>query len=408
MAIPSLTPALARASQRTLIRHTSREQVRELMRAHRRSASLPLEPSRGSGRHAVRNNSSPAVPSAATPLAPAPTCSNEIKEGQPSEESGDSPCPRTVPFDVIDADTSEVLRQEHRRCMTKGCDACRPVRYRRQLAHYGDVFEGRCGLFHVVLTVDPELGLKPWESRDYLYENCWKDKLTGRLKRRCKHVGEGFLYVGAFEEHESAAAHLHLLVACPIDPAVIREQAFAAGFGASMVIQPVDGDREAVVAKLGYALKHAFDVDRGHLGRVLASHGIGFDSKRAKEQRRAYVAERERRLGNEPVVLQPVVEDRRPSRPRRTKEAKAAQRARFAELDQSRRRFQYLERTLDGRYGIRHAIERSSRRYRVDAVRIEWDGRTVRYVDLARNVGSEAAGWAAIMLDRVAVSMCDA
>lgn len=200
-----------------------------------------------------------------------------------------------------------------RDCGRKGCPYCGPQLRRRYVAHFASLF-GKFAesgpVWFLTLTIDPKLvdeagyALTAEESRKYAVW-CW-DKYLKRLRRRA----EGLHYVAAFEQHKTGFWHLHVILFGEFDlsetplRAMLRSQWFDSGGGAVARIKRIranegdwgdDGRPETVSGAVGYVVKYCFkdavESVRQAVKRrsLLVSHGDGYHSEAAKEDRREWV-----------------------------------------------------------------------------------------------------------------------
>ena len=190
-----------------------------------------------------------------------------------------------------------------------------------------EVDDGR-PVWFVNLTVDPKTliegeEIEPLESRKYV-SHAW-GKLRDRLARRTDELN----YAASFERQKGTGLwHMHVLVSAGFEAVenrnlegirtMIREQAFGAGFGAVCKTKRVaagaeggemgeDGRPETLAGAVGYVVKYclkdALDAAQSNKKRkaIISSQGFGYNSKRAKEERKAYMeSKKNRRRGEDP------------------------------------------------------------------------------------------------------------
>ena len=299
-------------------------------------------------------------------------------------------CPRPTVYERVSPETGEVVGTASSRCLTKTCEACRPVLRARYVAHYTRVLEGLTGLFLLTLTLPPELGVRSREHRSYLVRWAFSDRLRHRLRALCQRAGVRLRYVGGFERGPEGAPHLHLVVACPSEPRAIREAVFASGFGVVVGVDPIPDDERAIARAVGYAIKGPFsDPDRS--GNVLASKRDGYYAEAAIARRRAAVRERLDAEGagataDEPAVLVPQRE-RLPRRP----SGGGVIRPDFSWTEDIGRRRLYVDRSDDGEWGVRHRFDDDGRHW-ADVVRL--DGGAVE--DVITGFAEVDEAWAAL------------
>lgn len=189
--------------------------------------------------------------------------------------------------DRVDTHTGEVEHIEIP-CGRKACPHCRERLRKRYVAHFVSVFRDLPNLTFVTLTVDPKNGVKPKESAKYL-KHIWERKFIKRVKRR--NQGE-LKYLASVEKHQSGQAHLHVVMATTLTEDELRDQWAQSGGGVVMEAESVQKGR-SLARRVGYVVKYVFkDAARRAGGNaVLASNGIGYHSKAAKEKRRQWAAE---------------------------------------------------------------------------------------------------------------------
>jgi hypothetical protein len=323
----------------------------------------------------------------------AASCSNSIKKVSRQAGTGHptTSCPRAQQFDRTDPTTGETERVALP-CKTKGCPVCGPTLKRGYIAHYVEVLGGRRDRRHVVLTLDPKCGLSRREARKYLTRS-WA-KFVKRLKRR---TGNSVQYVAFAERHGNGLPHLHAVLACDVTAEALREQWFEAGGGVAMDVQLIAPTERDLARTVGYVLKQAFGPD-AEPGRIIASQGDGYHSAPAKAARASYAARRAgdrgpalvwERLGG--VRRQKAADDGDPA-------PSARDEARFDALDLAARSRSYVQRSGDGRHGVRYELERDTGQLSITALRFEWDGQTNRTTVLATGM-TEAEAWAAVEAD---------
>jgi hypothetical protein len=174
-------------------------------------------------------------------------------------------------------------------CQKKSCPRCGPRLYNRHVEHFIAELEYRQDLKYVTLTIDPKIGVKPWDSRDFVV-NTWKKHFYGKLYDRTKRQGDSLLYMAAVEYAGNGYAHLHLVISTPLPGAVIRQLWFECGGGIAAEVEPITS-RFKLEEKIRYCLKNAFNTpwndgpdDKGRRS-IFNSTGIGYYSAGAKERR---------------------------------------------------------------------------------------------------------------------------
>lgn len=292
----------------------------------------------------------------------------------------DCPYPIEIGVDEWDTATGELVDAGIALlpCGRKGCPVCGPRIRDRYVAHYARVFS-ELGqdrpIWFLTLTVDAKVlpeDAGEQEARKYLV-HCW-DKYAKRLRYRA----DDLKYAGAFELHRSGDRwHLHVIVAADFpgrdSEGAVREmmrvQWFESGGGAVGKVKRVredrtdpssDGTPDGIAGSVGYVVKYAFkDAAEAHSAAesrrsMIASQGIGYHSKEAKEHRREHTRAESEREGGTVREYHSLV-DPKPGEGR-DDTLTDEDRERFERWDKSVRTLEYRER-----------IEDSDR----------WDGRTV-------------------------------
>ena len=283
---------------------------------------------------------------------------------EPSGRPAPVPCPRPVPFRALRLDGSGQYRRDpsadfDRPCGCWRCPACGPVKQRRHVAHFVDVFANLRGLHFVTLTLDPKTGLSERLSRKYL-QHCWS-KWRKRLARLCDKRGTAFRFVRVIEYQDNGQAHAHvILTAEGVSASEMSAAWFECGGGVVCDVQPFYGsDRDEVARRVGYGIKYALkdaQAPKAPKGRhyVETSEGIGYGSAQAVAKRAAYVAasqaSEEKPVGGldrEPVRVW-TVNAPRPAKPSNPDAITPADLAAFAALDLDKRSRAYRSRSAAG------------------------------------------------------------
>lgn len=192
-------------------------------------------------------------------------------------------CPTPINVQKIDKRTGEIS-VVGLPCERKSCPHCGPKLRKKYVGHYVNVFSELPSLRFVTLTVDPKTGLSPEDSTKFV-----KDRWERRFIKRIKRKTEGELkYVASVEKQKNGYAHLHAVISTTVGESVLRQQWFESGGGVVMEAEKIPKGR-SLARRVGYTMKYAFeDIDQVEGNAVLASEGIGYHSKAAKEERRQY------------------------------------------------------------------------------------------------------------------------
>ena len=282
------------------------------------------------------------------------------------------PCPRPVKFKGLRLDGSGQYRRDpsadfEKPCGCWRCPACGPVKQRRHVAHFVDVFASRAGLHFVTLTLDPKTGLTERLSRKYL-QHCWS-KWRKRLARRCAKRGASLDFFRTIEYQDNGQAHAHVILSAEgITAGEMASAWFECGGGVVCDVQPFDArDRDEVARRVGYAVKYALkdaQAPKAPKGRhfVETSEGIGYGSAAAVAKRAAYVAASRagEKDGGPGLDRQPVrvwtVNAPRPARPSNPDTITPADLAAFAALDLDKRSRSYRSRSPAGLWHLHRQL----------------------------------------------------
>lgn len=200
-----------------------------------------------------------------------------------SNTTGTGPCPRArLAGYVTDKRTGE-MSDRMRGCDRRDCPSCGPRMLRQHMAHFRDEWRGALGR-HLFLT----LTLRPEDADRLLVldqvhalRSLFTDKLVRRLTRR---EGARPKYLAQVDRNGDHI-HLHAIVETVLDPRFVAGQWIAAGGGIdhdARFVRPSEDDLAKVV---GYVCKGGRWTG---LGRTLCSRELGFNSAKAKSQRRAF------------------------------------------------------------------------------------------------------------------------
>lgn len=196
----------------------------------------------------------------------------------------DDQCPNPITVQRVDKETGEVDAVDLP-CGRKGCPHCGPKLRQRYVGHFVRVFSDLPSLKFVTLTVDPKAGVSPEDSTKFVKDR-WERRFIKRIKRRTD--GE-LKYVASVEKQKNGYAHLHAVISTTVGESTLRQQWFESGGGVVMEAETIIPGR-SLARRIGYVLKYAFeDLDQVEGNAVLASEGIGYHSREAKEQRRKYM-----------------------------------------------------------------------------------------------------------------------
>lgn len=191
-------------------------------------------------------------------------------------------------------------------CRRKTCRACGPHLRKCHIAHFIRIFEDLPALKALSLTIDPATeskngervaDLSRTEQRKYLY-HVWK-AFTDSLRRLCKKNGGQFVYLGVVEPHQDGRPHIHGVASLPLSGELIRAKWMKFGGGAQCRAKEItdeEGTEEGSGLKrlVAYLFKHHFDAmayktkHRTTYRSLYASQGIGYNSAKAKAERRRF------------------------------------------------------------------------------------------------------------------------
>lgn len=298
------------------------------------------------------------------------TSASANERSEAANGSSEDSCPRPITVQRTDRRTGEVEGVELP-CGCKTCPHCGPKKRRKLVAHYVRVFSELPSLQFVTLTVDPKMGIPADDSAAFIKDR-WERRFVKRVKRRT----EGELkYVASIELHEDGSAHLHAVMSTTVGEDELRNQWFESGGGVVMEAEPVQKGRN-LSRRVGYVLKYAFEgADEVDGNSVLASEGVGYNSKEAKEARQRYAEEKGDYDPGRYVYEGPNTGGRRSSQSTITE----ADRRRFRRLQESARSVQYIrwedqDRRHLPRDGVRIVYDRSTGSTTREPVRKVKDG----------------------------------
>lgn len=185
--------------------------------------------------------------------------------------------------------TGEIVEKP---CGRRRCSACGPHLARCHVAHFTEVFRALPALFAATFTLDPK-SVTTADPKVYartLTEQVWSP-FVDRLRRTCKASGVRPVYLAAVERHGNGWPHIHAVVSCSFPDAeeVMAETWFRAGGGAVLSVERLYGGERGCARWIGYVLKSRFGPGATGAGRLLTSHGIGYNTEHAVTKRKSFI-----------------------------------------------------------------------------------------------------------------------
>lgn len=285
-------------------------------------------------------------------------------------------CP-TPRLHIVDTSTGEVVGEVP--CRRRRCSVCGPKLRASYVAHYTEKLAPLPALYHVTLTLDPKAFVGSGSVLELLRQDLWT-RFRKALTRACSKEGGKLTYLAGIEAHEHGWPHVHAILSIPIADAeaVIARQWFRVGGGAVLDIEAIGPTERDVARTVGYVLKHQLD-PTAVPGRLMQSHGLGYDTREARAERRTHVGSEQ--LSTPGSIFDPVRDhpERRPRRePRQT-----------PEFNLHRRTAKTVRRVGGDVYGISTKFDAETGGVEYGVVRRVWDGGDWTYVTLHADVGSQ-------------------